>query len=125
MGAQIQVKGQLDTDKWQMRFFDYWDDQLCSLIHYSFPLDFDVNSSLSHEINNHSSAIQHTKDVKAYLSEENEFIDIYGSVSRTSTKKYAISHFLTREKLGVKHRRVIVDLSFPHGSSVNTGVDPD
>ena len=35
------------------------------------------------------------------------------------------SPFLTSEKPGAEHRRVIVDLSFPHGSSVNTGVDPE
>ena len=77
LGAQVQVKGQLNPDKWQMRLFDYWDDQLCSLIRYGFPLDFNVNSPLSHEINNHSSAVQYTKDVKAYINEEKEFKAIH------------------------------------------------
>ena len=36
-----------------------------------------------------------------------------------------ISPFLTREKPGASHRRVIVDLSFPHGNSVNNGVQSD
>ena len=35
------------------------------------------------------------------------------------------SPFLTHEKPGAKHRGVIVDLSYPFGGSVNTGVDPD
>ena len=60
-----------------MRLFDYWDDQLGSLIRYSFPLDFNVNCPLSHEINNHSSAVQHTKDVKAYINEAKEFKAIH------------------------------------------------
>ena len=36
-----------------------------------------------------------------------------------------ISPFLTRDKPGAKSCKVVVDLSFPHGASVNTGVDPD
>ena len=34
-------------------------------------------------------------------------------------------HFLTRDKPGGTHRRVIVDLSFPHGCSVNAGVQSE
>ena len=36
-----------------------------------------------------------------------------------------VSPFLTCEKPGATNRRVIVDLSYPHGASVNSGVDPD
>ena len=32
---------------------------------------------------------------------------------------------MTREKPGAAHRRVIVDLSYPFGTAVNTGIDPD
>ena len=32
---------------------------------------------------------------------------------------------MTHEKLGAPHCRVITDLSFPGGQSVNAGVDPD
>ena len=35
------------------------------------------------------------------------------------------SPFLTREKPGAPHRRVIADLSYPEGFSVNAGVDSD
>ena len=35
------------------------------------------------------------------------------------------SPFLTRDKPGAPHRRVIVDLSYPEGISVNAGVDSD
>ena len=36
-----------------------------------------------------------------------------------------VSPFLTRDKPGGTHRCVIVDLSFPHGCSVNAGVQSD
>ena len=119
------IKGQLNPDKWQMRLFGYWNDQLCSLIRYGFPLDFNANSPLSHEIKNHSLAVQHTKDVKAYINEEKQFKAIHGPYLEPPLDNMHFSPFLTREKPGAEHRRVIVDLSFPHGSSVNTGVDPE
>ena len=125
LGAQVQVKGQLDPDKWEMRLHDYWDVQLCSLIRYGFPLDFDSNSHLLYELINHSSATHHHKDVKAYLEEEKHFNAIYGPYSEPPLENMHFSPFLTREKPGAKHRRVIVDLSFPHGSSVNAGVQPE
>ena len=31
----------------------------------------------------------------------------------------------TRDKLNASHRGVIIDLSFPHGTSVNSGVSKD
>ena len=36
-----------------------------------------------------------------------------------------VSPFMTREKPGAPHRRVIIDLSFPAGESVNAGVDSE
>ena len=125
LGAQVQVKGQLDPDKWEMRLHNYWDEQLCSLIRYGFPLDFNSNSHLLYELTNHSSATHYHKDVKAYLEEEKQFNAIYGPYSEPPLENMHFSPFLTREKPGAKHRRVIVDLSLPHGSSVNAGVQPE
>ena len=36
-----------------------------------------------------------------------------------------ISPVMTRGKTNAKHRRVIIDLSFPHGQFVNAGVTKD
>ena len=78
MGAQIQVISQLYKDKWQKYLQDYWDEQLCALLRYGFPLDFNAESPLHHEITNHSSAVLYKDDVKAYLNEEKEFQAIFG-----------------------------------------------
>ena len=37
LGAQIQVEGQLDPDKWNKYLSDYWVVQLCKLLCYGFP----------------------------------------------------------------------------------------
>ena len=72
---------------------------------------------------NHTSGIQFTDDM--YLSEEKSFGVILDPFKESPINDLHISPFLTREKPGAPHRRVIVDLSFPHSSSVNDGVQLD
>ena len=44
MGFHTPVKGQLKPDRWRHHLSGYWDQQLPSLIHYDFPLDFNKDS---------------------------------------------------------------------------------
>ena len=64
-------------------------------------------------------------DVEAYLQEEIEFGAIVGPFLDPPFKELHISPFMTREKPGGDHRRVIMDLSFPHGMAVNTNISKD
>ena len=125
LGAQIRIESQLNYVAWQKYLVDYWDQQLCYLIKYSFPLDFNCNNPLKHERNNHSSAKLHLDDIKAYITEEKQFKAIYGPFKECPFDNMHFSPFLTCEKPGAPHRRVIVDLSYPPGCSVNDGVTPD
>ena len=125
MGTQIQIQSQLKPDIWQKYLNNYWDSQLVLLLRYGFPLDFDYASPLKSVHQNHSSATDHTEDVKAYLTEEKDFGAMLGPFQEPPIGNLHISPFLTRDKPGGAHRRVIVDLSFPHGYSVNAGVQSD
>ena len=125
MQSQIQVQSQLKPEVWQKYLTNYWDSQLVLLLRYGFPLDFDYTSPLQSVHENHSSATEYTKDVQSYLSEEKEFGAILGPFQDAPIENLHVSPFLTRDKPGGSHRRVIVDLSFPHGYSVNAGVQSD
>ena len=48
-----------------------------------------------------------------------------GPFKNSPIENLHVSPFLTHDKPGSSHRRVIVDLSFPHGYSVNAGVQSD
>ena len=61
--AQITVSSQLKPDVWDMLLQDYWDKQLCSLIRFGFPLDFDRNISLESHLENHFSAKAYPQDI--------------------------------------------------------------
>ena len=42
MSSQTQVKSLLNPDVWEQCLEGYWDSQLCHLIRYGFPLDFNL-----------------------------------------------------------------------------------
>ena len=125
MKCQIQIQSQLKSDVWQKYLTSYWDSQLVLLLRYGFPLDFDHKSPLESVEENHSSANQYKKYVQAYLNEEKEFGAMLGPFKNLPIENLHVSPFLTRNKPGGSHRRVIVDPSFPHGYSVNAGVQSD
>ena len=72
---------------------------------------------------NHKSAIEYPRDIEAYLTEELQFKAIVGPFDHHPCPGGHISPFLTIEKPNYDNRRVIVDLSWPLGQSVNAGID--
>ena len=61
---------------------------------------------------NHKSAQMCPRDIDQYLKEEIEFEAIVGPFSEPPLTNFHTSPFMTREKPGGDHRRVIMDLSF-------------
>ena len=123
LGARIRVDTQLNLEEWYDQLKGYWDQQLLDFLTFGFPLDFNRNSPLAWEGDNHKSAIDHPEDIEAYLQEEMDFKAIIGPFPEHPCDNGHISPFMTRDKPGSKHRRVIIDLSWPPGSSVNAGID--
>ena len=95
------------------------------LIRYGFPLDFDRHSKLGKNTKNHASAVAYPKDIEAYLAEEIQHGAIHGPFKNSPLDNFHTSPFMTREKPGAPHRRVIIDLSFPHGEAVNSNISKD
>ena len=125
LDCQIQVPSQLNADVWEKYLDKYWDSQLKFLIRYGFPLDFNKNIQLSHKLGNHGSGNKYPTDIKAYLTEEMDHRAILGPFDTPPISDLHVSPFMTREKPGAPHHRVIIDLSFPAGKSVNAGVDSE
>ena len=92
------------------------------LIRYGFPLDFDRNSKLGNNDKNHTSALAFPQDIDAYLKEEISHGAIYGPFKDPPFDGFHTSPFMTRPKPGATHRRVIIDLSFPHGQAINSNI---
>ena len=78
LGARIRVDTQLNLEEWYDQLKGYWDQQLLDFLTFGFPLDFNRNSPLTWEGDNHRSAIDHPEDIEAYLQEEMDFKAIIG-----------------------------------------------
>ena len=122
---QINLKSQLNPDIWDQYLHDYWDKQLPLLIRFGFPLDYNREGALRSQETNHASAIEFPDDIQAYLDGEGKHKAILGPFKDRPIKNLHISPMMTRKKPNATHRRVIIDLSFPQGQSVNTGIPRD
>ena len=114
------MTSQLNVDRWEELLKGYWDQQLLQLLRFGFPLDFNRSCTLHNEQGNHTSATQFPLDVDAYIEEEFG----YGALL-DPFKENPIENCHTRNKSNSDRRRVIIDLSWPIGASVNAGIDKD
>ena len=123
MEARLPVKSQLKVDAWKRHLQGYWDEQLLELIEFGFPRDFNRNCPLNHETRNHKSATEFPNDIDAYIEEELKYDALLGPFESHPIASGHCSPFMSRAKPNSDRRRVIIDLSWPLGASVNAGLD--
>ena len=123
VGLQIPVSSKLNPEKWEKYLQNYWDWQLPLLNKYGFPIDFDRNAKICHDLGNHNSANQYPDHVLHYLQEEIQYGAIVGPFKVSPIDKLHVSPFMTRDKSSSEHRRVIIDLSWPLGHQVWNYID--
>ena len=121
--ARPPVKSQLKVDTWKMYLKSYWDKQLLQLIEFGFPLDFNRNCPLNYEPGNNKSATEFPNDVDAYIEEELKYDALLGPFENHPIASGHCSPFMSRAKPNTDRRRIIIDLSWPAGASVNAGID--
>ena len=124
MGARIPVSSQLNINAWKSHLVQYWDNQIVDLLQYGFTLDFDRSRQLQSTYLNHSSALKFPHHVQNYIETEKKYGAILGPFIEFPFQSHVFP-FLTRDKPNSNNRRVILDLSFPQGYSVNDGVQRD
>ena len=72
---------------------------------------------------NHSSVTQYPNDVAAYLQEEIGHKAIIGPFHTDPVPSMHFSPLITGDKPNSDTSRVIIDLPWPHGNSVNAGIN--
>ena len=121
-GAKIQLPSKINFDLLDRISQDYWDYQVPLFLRYGFPLDFPVEheDELQTTEVNHDSAESHGEHVEHYIKVEKDHGAIFGPYDEHpygSTSQ--ISPFMTRTKNDSQHRRIVIDLSWPKGASIN------
>ena len=121
---RIPVKSQINVNRWRHHLTVYFEQQLPDLLEFGFPLHFDRACELGVTDQNHLSALNFPDHVDKYIQEELKFGAMIGPFDNLPIKAH-ISPFMTREKQGSNTRRIIMDLSWPKGSLINSGVQSD
>ena len=123
--ARFPVPSNLNLDAWRHHLKDYHDQRLLQYLTYGFPLSINNPSDLHNtDIKNHHSAMQFPAAIQQYLDKELQLGAMLGPFSSIDYDEFHCSPLLTRPKDGNK-RRVILDLSYPKGVSVNDAVTRD
>ena len=123
-GARVRVVSQLDVKQWRHFFKNYKFNRLCDYVEFGFPLTLDYgNFSYNTEVENHPSATHFPNAVNDYLKTEISHNAIVGPLDASPFEKLHVSPMMTRPK-EAGSRRIIIDMSWPHGDSVNTHI-PD
>ena len=122
-GAKRAVPSGLNIDAWKRYLTEYDDRQVTQMLEYGWPINFDRSKPLCSTLKNHATATQHEQDIDFYIATELSHGALLGPFSGPPTMPTHISPLMTRLKKDSIHRRVIMDLSWPEGASINEGVD--
>ena len=120
--TRIIVPSDLKIDNWKTLMRNHPDNVLVQYLEYGFPLGIDKkNFVFNQQVENHPTAKAFPEDVDIYLHKEIACKAMVGPCPKNIFSKLHISPMLSRPKPNAS-RRIIVDLSWPKGQSVNSAV---
>ena len=121
--ARIPLNSGLNIPAWEELLMDYPDKHLIEYLKFGIPLSI-TNSQAIHNqsIVNHHSAIQFPEAVKEYIQQEKAHGTLLGPAKDIQCPHIHCSPLLTRPK-DISKRKIILNLSYPKGQSVNDIVD--
>lgn len=104
---------------------DYEDYAICDFLEFGWPVGFDYSSSFpkTSDFRHHKGAIDFPDAVDSYLLSETVRNAVTGPFSHNPFScPVAVSPLNSVPKSDTTERRIILDLSWPVGSSVNDGI---
>ena len=123
--ARIPIKSDLNLDAWEYHLQDYPDKRVLQYLKFGFPLSLKNSDQLSNtEVINHYSALQYPDHVQQYIDKEMNLGAMLGPLDQPPSDHFHCSPLLTRPKDKID-RRIILNLSYPQGKSVNDFVDKE
>jgi len=125
-GEKIPIPTALNVDKWAVRLENYGDKDIVSLLKYGFPMGYDRVHPPVSSIINHNGAREFPEFITSYLEKEVDKGLVLGPwYGNYFNEALSISPLNSVPKKVQGERRVISDLSFPEGQSVNDGINKD
>ena len=126
LSARIPLPHALNMPVWRQLLCHYSDSLLCDFLEFGWP----INYSRSHWpvlcLQNHASALAYPQQIQDYMAQEVSHQAMLGPFNTPPFPIYQINPLMTKSKKGCDTKKwVIVDLSWPHGFSVNDGISKD
>ena len=124
--AKSPVHHALKLHNWDNLLVGYHDTTLTAHLRYGFPLRFATKCKPTTDTLNHSSTLANPSALDNYLHTELQHKAIAGPFKTPPFKEwFHISPMMLRDKKNTTEKRVIVDLSWPLGQSVNANIPYD
>ena len=124
MSAKIPIPSKFNIDKWENLLCGYEDYTIVEFLKYGFPMGYSASRLPSSELKNHKGATGFKEFIDTYLEKEVDRGLILGPLGGNPlTLPLSVSPLNSVPKKEANERRVICDLSYPKGSSVNDGID--
>ena len=125
-GCQIPVKSLWNLQLFQQLLENYHDAEVIQWLKYGFSVSHDDIGDPLPASTNHLGATMFPNSINEYLTTELAHQAMMGPFTIPPfMERIGISPLSTRPKKDSSNRRVILDLSFPWGRSVNDGIHKD
>lgn len=122
-GVRIPVSTNWNFDLLNSLATTVTDREVVQYLRFGWPLNRELDVPLTITLGNHMGARQYPEEVDRYLQKELHFGALVGPLcSLPAGDRMAVSPMTTRAKKNSVHRRIISDLSWPPGASVNDGI---
>jgi len=126
IGVKLPVPTKLHIPEWETRLGEYEDRAMVDLLCYGFPIGYNATELPVSEVKNHRGALEFSDFVDDYLDKQISRELMLGPLSYNPLGlPLSVSPLNTVPKKGKNQRRVICDLSYPRGTSINDGISKD
>ena len=122
-GARVKLASKLNLREWAKDEEKFSDKSLIEMLMYGFPIGYTSKDIPEVDVQNHMSAKQHPLSVGNYIEKEVNLGALIGPLREGPFTPWTRKNpLMTRPKDEPNLRRVILDLSYPEGKSVNDGI---
>ena len=125
VAARIPVPHGLNMAAWRHYAHCHNDPELSQFLEYGFPISYMLPLMPLPAASNHGSATRFPSHVDHYITTELQYRTLCGPFHAPPFHPFQTSALMTAPKKDSDKRRVILDLSFPQGFSVNSGIPRD
>ena len=123
---RVPIPSRLHLDTWHHLLSDFSDNVICEFLEFGWPINYTSPTPLTPVSHNHPSACNHPDDVRQFIAKEVQLQATTGSFSVSPFScSFMTSPLLTVLKKDSTSCQIMMDLSFPLGTSVNDGIPND